>query len=400
MQNSTHSQNQAHIAKRPTFSVACWLLALLAFAQLISVGAALTLRNKPAPDITSTATVSVPMGPIQPRSLEDILASVGNATPYASPYASSQGQAVDSATAPPLRVSAQPLSAPASLRSSSQNAASLPVIADPVVERLVRDSRDLQMDGDMMRAMLKLDEAQRIDPGEPAVTYHKALLYEEMGLMIKAADQFQQVQQMGIKAGVYFKLAANKLTTGMDVAHARRSVISIGPMNTRKNRGQRGTKSAEVTITLLARPDQTINPADVDVQVYFYDQLSGGEIKKANEAANIKTSWADTKLDWQDPGNEETLQISYSIPEVHLTDEHLLGRREFYGYVVELLYKGEVIDQQAQPRRLNSLHSRNRAPLQNQSLPWLPNEGNYLLPGKEVDHGYGADPTLPPLPSR
>ena len=143
----------------------------------------------------------------------------------------------------------------------------------------------------MMRAMLKLDEAARRDPSEAAVIYHKGLLFEEMGLYTKAADQYQQVQQMGIKAGAYFRLSAKKLTKGMDVAHAHRPVISIGPMNARPGNGALANKQTNVAITILARPDKAINPADVHVQVHFYDKLNGGEIKKASSLAKIDYSW-------------------------------------------------------------------------------------------------------------
>ena len=386
-----------HAAGRPTFAIACWLLALIAFTQLVTVGAALTARNKPSSLATETApNTSIPSGPIEPRSLEDILASVGN-----NPSSASSHGGISDHIAPPLRIKALPLSSPASATPPQAGVPILPIIADPVVERLVRESRTLQLDGDMMRAMLKLDEAQRIDPSEPAVIYQKALLFEEMGISIKAADHYQQVQQMGIKAGVYFKMAANKLIKGMDVAHAHRPLISIGPMNTRKDIGPTGSKRANVAITILARPDQQINPADVHVQVHFYDKLNGGEIKKASNLAQIKKSWADNRCDWKDPGNEETLRISYTIPEASLVDNHLLGRREFCGYVVEVLYKGEVIDQKAQPRRLHSVHSRITSPINKQwnPLPWLPDDDNSLLPGKDA-HGYGDTPALPPLPTR
>jgi len=386
-----------HADGRPTFAIACWLLALIAFAQLITVGAALTARNNSSSVTAGIApSATVPSGSIQPRSLEDILASVGS-----TPSSTSSHRAAQDDAAPPVSMAALPHSSPLASIPSMAAAPPLPAIADPVVERLVQESRALQMDGDMMRAMLKLDEAARIDSAEPAVIYQKALLFEEMGILIKAADHYQQVQQMGIKAGVYFKMAANKLIKGMDVAHAHRPIISIGPMNTRKDNGPTGSKRANVAITILARPDQQINPADVHVQVHFYDKLNGGEIKKASNIAQIKKSWSDNRCDWKDPGNEETLRISYTIPEASLVDNHLLGRREFCGYVVELLYKGEVIDQQAQPRRLHSVHSRITSPINKQwnPLPWLPSDDNSLLPGKG-DHGYGDNPTLPPLPTR
>ncbi|MBT8044909.1 MAG: hypothetical protein KJO79_08155 [Verrucomicrobiae bacterium] len=394
--SSTGSGDSARGHHRPTFTIACWLLALIAFAQLITVGTALTVRkHRPAETArNSTPQVSTPLTPIQPRSLAEILASVENQPSSAGP----RNYPADDIAAPTRIPAQQPAT---NFPPAATAAPQFPVIADPVVERLVQESRGLKMDGDMMRSMLKLDEAGRIDPSEPAVIYHKALLFEEMGLLVKAADHYQQVQQMGLKAGMYFKLAANKLTKGMDVAHANRPVISIGPMTTRKGTGPMGAKKADVSITILARPDKPVNPADVHVQIHFYDKVNGGEIKKASSIAQIKSSWGDNKLDWKDAGNEETLRISYTIPEADLADEHLLGRREFYGYVVELLYKGEVIDQQARPRRLHSVHGSKMAPIPSPEdpMPWLPGDNNSLLPSKD-GHGYGNNPTLPPLPSR
>ncbi|MBT8037676.1 MAG: hypothetical protein KJO21_09040, partial [Verrucomicrobiae bacterium] len=372
---------------RPTFTITCWLMALIAFAQLITVGTALTTRNTLPPQQPTLATVTPPQKPIQPRTLAQILASVGgNPLPPPTNHHT------------PVQIPAHPAVSPAII--APPPAHHLPAIADPRVERLVQESRSLHMDGDMMRAMLKLDEAERIDPTEPAVTYQKAMLFEDMGIYIKAADHYQKIQQMGNNAGTYFKLAAAKLTQGMDTAVARRNVISIGPMQTRKSRGPEGVKQADVAITILARPDQPINPSDVHVQIHFYDKVNGGEIKKATASATIDSSWADPKLDWKDAGNEECLHVSYTVPTSDLADEHLLGRREFYGYVVELLYKGEVIDQQAHPRRLHSVHGSKFSPIPQDSnpLPWLPDQHDTLLPSK--DHGYGNNPSLPPLPER
>lgn len=376
--------------QRPTFLVACWLLALLAFAQLITVGAALRAGNlEPALSkaIKTPAPVAI-TGPISPRSLDEILATEGY-SPMPDPGSTEK-------PAPSISIDASsttleiPMNEPASIASQQV------IIADPLVERLLSESRALQMDGDMMRAMLKLDEAGRIDPTEAAVIYHKGLLFEEMSLYEKAADQYLQVQQMGIQTGVYFKLAAKKLTKGMDVAHAHRPVISIGPMKVRRAPGTMSAKQADVSINILARPDKPINPADVNVQLYFYDKLNGGEIKKALDSSHIEKRW-DSRVDWQDAGNEETLNISYTIPEVHLADAHLFGQRTFFGFVVELLYKGEVIDQQASPRRLNSIHGNNISP--EFETPWLSRDQNSLLPGKH-DLDDGEEASLLQLPRR
>jgi len=396
--NAANENLDVRLPHRPTFLIACWLLAMMAFALLIAVGTGLT-RGKveiSPPQLTAIIPPAVTYSkPVEPRSIEEILASVGG-NPSSTVPAADTSQNTD--TSPTIRMA--PLLS-SSMRSSVPTSTAeyqSPVIADPVVEKLVTESRALHLDGDMMRAMLKLDEAARIDPSEAAVIYQRGLLFEEMGLYIKAADQYQQVQQMGIQAGVYFQLSAKKLTKGMDVTHAHRPVISIGPMNARPATEAHSADKTHVTITLLARPDKPVNPEDVYVQVYFYDKLNGGEIKKASKNAKIEESW-DTHVDWLDAGNEETVHIDYTLPESDLADEHLFGRRQFFGYVVELLYKGEVVDQQASPRRLNSIHGNKIAAQYKQSTPWLPEDQNSLLPGKNYQD-YSTDPALLPLPTR
>ena len=391
-ENAPVKQSAGDPPSRPTFLIACWLLALLAFAQLIAVGAAFTSGRTVAdvPEATPK-TISAPLRvrkpvALEPRTIEQILASVG-------PHSTSTAKANGSTS------TTQVVTVPATTGDTKSNT-TIPVIpsaygstmiADPVAERLVNESRALQLDGDMMRAMLKLDEAARRAPSEAAVIYHKGLLFEEMGLYTKAADQYQQVQQMGIKAGAYFRLSAKKLTKGMDVAHAHRPVISIGPMNARPSNGALADEQTNVAITILARPDKAINPADVHVQVHFYDKLNGGEIKKASSLAKIDYFW-DEPADWKGASHEETVHFSYAVPKTDLAEAHLFGRREFFGYVVELVYKGEVIDQQASPRRLNSIHGNHISPQYNHPLPWLPGDQNSLLPSKD---SFDYDDDLP-----
>lgn len=368
---------------RPTFTIACWLMALIAFAQLISVGTALTVRQGQTQEKNTAAAprATTPVGPIQPRSVAQILQR----------YAS--GTLPEKNEAAPLRIPAAP-------RNTARRAATpeYPAIADARVERLVEESRKLHLEGDMMRAMLKLDEAGRIDPAEPAVIYQKGLLFEDMGIFTKAADHYQKIQQLGIRAGVYYRLSARKLTKGMDTWRARLNEIAIGPMKIRSSAN--GIQS-NATITLLARPDKPIDVENVEVQVHFYDKLTSGEIRKALEHSEFTRKWVGSKIDWRDPGNEETLVVDYTIPDAELVDDHLLGRRQFYGCVVELLYKGEIIDQRASPSHLNSIHGSKVRPIipADELGPWLPSDDEGLLPSRN-GHDYGNDPSTPPLPSR
>jgi hypothetical protein len=368
---------------RHTFTIACWLMALIAFAQLISIGTALAVRHSQPENKTALPLpgLPAPVGLIEPRSLKEILAS----------YDSGAETAIQHTGEPPLVSTVIPNVTPSIAAETSK----YPVIADPQVERLVEESRKLRMSGDMMRSMLKLDEAERIDPSESAVIYQKALLFEDMGIFSKAADHYQKIQQRGIQAGIYYHLSARKLTKGMDTWRARLNDIAIGPM---KIRPSGDGKQAACTITLLARPDKPIDVEDVEIQAHFYDKLTSGEIKKALENSSFTRNWADNKVDWREPGNEETFIIDYTIPDGDQVNDHLLGRRQFYGCVVVLLYKSKIIDQQASPGHLNSVHS-NKTNSRNLDLepdPWLPSDTEGLLPSRN-NYGSGINP---PLPSR
>ena len=358
-------------------------MALIAFAQVISVGTALAVRyDQPQSNLTISQPVT-PTGiePSKPRTVDEILKHYANTSP--------RSEYIDITPHTPITVKPHPT------HQTHTPQPEYPIIANARVERLVQEARKLHLEGDMRGSMLKLHEAERIDASEPAVIYQKGLLFEDMGGFTKAADHYQQIQQLGIKAGIYYRLSANKLTKGMDTRKARRNEIAIGPMKTRRSPNG---KQSSVHITLLARPDKPVDVDNLEVQVHFYDKLPNDEIQKALEHSQFERKWVGSKIDWRDPGNEETLIVNYTIPEFDLADTHLLGDRQFYGCVVELLYKGEIIDQQASPRRLNSIHGNNTRS-NNSFDPWLPSDNGNLLPNHN-DQDDGTPPATPPLPSR
>ena len=169
-----------------------------------------------------------------------------------------------------------------------------------------------------------------------------------------------------------------------------------------KTRRSEDGKKSSVTITLLAPADKPVDVEDVEVQVHFYDKLTTGEIKAAQAHSEFVRKWVGNKVDWRDTGNEETLIVDYTLPKADLVDSHLLGDRQFYGCVVELLYKGEIIDQQASPSHLHSVHGnkvRQSTPTPLDPGPWLPSDDEGLLPSRD-GHDYGQNPSAPPLPSR
>ena len=91
-ENAPVKQSAGDPSSRPTFLIACWLLALLAFAQLITIGAALTSGRTvaAAPKAVSAPVSFNKLKPIEPRSVAKILESIGPLPPSTTPAAGSK----------------------------------------------------------------------------------------------------------------------------------------------------------------------------------------------------------------------------------------------------------------------------------------------------------------------
>jgi hypothetical protein len=137
--------------------------------------------------------------------------------------------------------------------------------------------------------------------------------------------------------------------------------------------------------------------------VLFFNRTSKGEIIQLEDKSWVtKQEWAALPFDWA--GGEEPLRVTYVIPGQDTRTEHLFGMQTYYGQVVSLSYKGEVLDVQAWPRDLAARVARPAAASGGQQqapefLDQLPPDFNPdapLLPTLEVPQIDG----LPPLPSR
>ena len=91
-------------------------------------------------------------------------------------------------------------------------------------------------------------------------------------------------------------------------------------------------------------------------------------------------------------GGEESLRMTYTIPPQDNQTEHLFGERTYYGQVVSLLYKNEVLDVQAWPRDLAARIPRSPTTAPGDTL--LPEFQDKLPPDFDP-----ANPLLPALPS-
>lgn len=105
-----------------------------------------------------------------------------------------------------------------------------------------------------------------------------------------------------------------------------------------------GDASRKLTVAIKARPGESVDVAQVKVQVYFYDS-SDGEIIPSK--AQVTSNWLSLPVSWKG-GGPEILEINYVM------DSADLGV-SFGGYVVAVYYKGELQDYRAEPSKLTKL---------------------------------------------
>jgi hypothetical protein len=117
--------------------------------------------------------------------------------------------------------------------------------------------------------------------------------------------------------------------------------------------------------------------------------------------------WVSGEFDFV--GGEELLRVTYILPPQELQQDHLFGKRRYYGQTVEVYYKGEVIDSFAWPRHLSSRPATQGRP--GDDMPQFLTEDmieidpyNPLLPTREGDiipempDLINPDGSFPPLP--
>ena len=352
-------------ARLPVFSVSCWALGLMAFAQLLVAGMALATRfdesrevRTVTKEVTKLVVVRVPAAGAEPD----------------------QGSAVVSRP-PSLPPAAAPLPAPTPVAA--------PKVDDPRSERMVKEARQAIVAGDMMAAIAKLQDALSQSPDDPSVHYELGRVHEQMGVFDTAAAHYEKVFQMGVSgAGALYELAAGKLRDGFEQPDAMLGKLALGRVRIFKNPNDEAGEKVILTIPVQKAPGEEIELGELGVSVTFFNRTSKGEIVQLEDQSWVreKDKWVTGAFDWE--GGEELTRMTYVIPPQDTQTEHLFGERTYYGQVVSLMYKGEVLDVQAWPRDL-------AAKIQRQPAT---NPGDTLLPEFQ-----DSDPSLqllPPLPTK
>lgn len=320
------------------FAIACCVLGLIAFSQLLIAGMALAARLEESQKIR-----------IVEREVEKPV-----------PYPVRPSSTLPGETAPVNPEPTRPLP-PTPERPSTNAVISpaipepkqlvTPAIADPRTERLVNEARAARVAGDMGMAIVKLEEALKQTPKEPNALYELGLVHELMGVYDQASIYYEQVFQLGVTgSGELYKAAAAKLRDGFEQTGEMRGKIALGRVRIFKDPEAAGGERAVLSIPVLKAPDQEVQSSDIEVSVTFFNQTSNGKIVQLEDESWVNTNWVSLPFDWA--AGEETLRVTYQIPNRDNQTTHLFGKLNYYGQVATLSYKGEILDVQAWPRDL------------------------------------------------
>ena len=344
------------------FRLSCWTLGMIAFVQTLIAGLAVSVRVENAREVR-----------VETRYVPQLIEVAPKPEPQrAIPEKPSRPVVVlppiPDLPAEPAMPEARPLDAPP--------------IADPVVERLVMEARQARVAEDMGSALVKLEEARSIAPKEPNVLYELGLVYETMAghdqnreLINKASSAYQAVFELGTSgAGALYSLAAKKLTEGISKPSDMRGKLALGRVQIFKDKAAKPGQRVVLTIPVRAAPDAQPSADDFLVQVKFFDVTRDGKHVPSSPEAETEVAWVSGAFDWL--GGEETVRVTYQLPQPDKSQDHLFGRRKYYGQVVELIYKNELIDSQAWPRHLAALSN---SPLENIANEF-PQEAGGVLP--------------------
>lgn len=304
------------------FVIACCGLGLMGFSQLLIAGLALAVRFEKAQEVRIVEKEVEKLVPIR------ISVPVVDTAP-----------SVEARVAPQLPPVPQP-----------QNL-TMPAIADPRAEMLVQEGRKARIAGDMGMAIVKLEEALKQSPEDATVLFELGMVHESMGVFGEASNYYERVFKLGVTgAGELYEAAAAKLRDGFEQPTEMLGKIALGRVRIFNDAKAQGGQRVVLTVPVQKAPGEEADAQEIEVAVTFFNKTDKGQIVQLEDSSWAEPSWISLPFDWA--GGEETLRMNYRIPDSDTQTAHLFGKLSYYGQVVTLSYKGEVLDVQAWPRDL------------------------------------------------
>lgn len=267
-------------------------------------------------------------------------------------FASARPEAAGAETVPTL-APAEPATTPLPATESEDLAAQ-----QVRLEELLREVATLEAGPSPDAALIPLEEAATLQPRNPEVLARLASLHEKLGSIELAQEAWKSVLDLGPDAGRFLEVAEIRLRLLRPEAEssggsALRDQVGLQPGSTLgvvdltvKEAADRATK--DLRLAVKARPGETIDGRDVRINVTFYEMADGEVVPTTSR---VQSMWFTTPVDWRDEGIE-ILEVKYEVPRIGADGG---PAPQYYGYMVNIYYRGQLQETRADPVDLQEL---------------------------------------------
>ncbi|MDD5351521.1 MAG: hypothetical protein PHQ12_15015 [Chthoniobacteraceae bacterium] len=232
--------------------------------------------------------------------------------------------------------------------------------------------------GEYEAALKSLDEVEAISPGDPAALWIRAQVLERMDQPADAVTALRnalkypslipanraQIERKIDQLSRYLAstgqpapaetAAPDASASAEEPAAPVRDEVGLQPGSTfgivdarLKDGDKPGLKKLQVAVQV--RPGVKIDPAQVQMAVYFYDDTEDGDIQPTE--SKVTPQWISPPVDWAD-NMPEILEVIYSLPDSDLPGSAAsngASGRKYHGFVVGVYYNKELQDFRSEP---------------------------------------------------
>lgn len=267
---------------------------------------------------------------------------------------------------PPIAIAPIPLETPpevtpspsdSEIQASAEEASKEKRLAELMKE--VEKLEDSSSPGD---ALVPLEEARTLYPRHPEILSHLASLQERLGHNELAEDIWKQLLDLGPDAGRYLDVAEIRLrllrqqgAAASSDNHELRDQVGLQPGSTlgvvdaKLTDGKEGDHAVKnLRLAVKARPGEEVDGRDVRINVTFYEALNGEVVPTTSR---VQSMWFTSPVDWKDDGIE-ILEVKYEVPRIGPNGG---PPPTFYGYMVNIYYRGQLQETRADPVSLQEL---------------------------------------------
>jgi hypothetical protein len=353
--------------RSPAATVAITVLCLLGVVQLGTLAKTAWEKFVPAPPVAAvkaapplpvvpTPALSVssglpPLPDLGKTSLPPLPALPGASglpplpTPTATPAPVSvpTPQPLASASLPP------PMPAPAAVslpQAPPKASAPRSQTGNPQVDELIDVAIDSRALEDMAGALQALERAELLLPDHPAVLREKALTLGRMGQQAQAQALWDRAKSMAGSAAP--PVTAPSAPSPSAMTTGSQGPLTLGTCRVEPDPAATNGQRLVVKVPVRSQPGVTIDPAAMNLDVFFYDRVDGSRVE--NTKADTPVFSFDMPVDFA--SGEEVISVVYHMPKLSPQEEAEIGRREFYGFVVKLYCQQKLVSTTAEPRGL------------------------------------------------